>query len=151
MIVGIGPAAPTSRSAAGPARPPATAPQFVVDGHPAADAPTATSATANVSLSSLLSLQEDTTEHERNEHARRHAADILTELATLQRVLLEQGDTADHAQVLGSLLARLPVVTDPALTAVIRLIALRARVELARHAHAPALGAGPSAAGVPPP
>lgn len=133
MILGIGAATSSGRTAAAGTAAPAARSRFVVGGQAPPGSPAPATAAAEVSLSGLLSLQEALTERERDEQARTHAAAILAELAALQRILLEQGDAADCAETLKSMLARLPAATDPALIAAIRLVALRARIEAARH------------------
>lgn len=85
------------------------------------------------SLLGLLALQEDETGAERDRAARRHGDALLRELAALQRGLL-----GDEAEVMTAL-SRLAVLTeqaqeaaDPGLAAIVRAVALRARIEVAR-------------------
>ena len=85
-----------------------------------------------VSLGGLLAMQEEPRADDRNQRARAGGAAILVELAAMQRTCLEDGDASAVAQRLDGLVASLPDAADPGLAGVVRLIALRARIEMLR-------------------
>ena len=85
-----------------------------------------------VSLGGLLAMQEESRADDRNQRARAGGAAILAELAAMQRACLEDGDASAVAQRLDGLVASLPDAADPGLAGVVRLIALRARIEMLR-------------------
>lgn len=89
-------------------------------------------AATTVSLGGLLAMQEEPRADERNRRARAGGAAILAELAAMQRACLGDGDAAGVAQRLDGLVASLPDAADPGLAGVVRLIALRARIEMLR-------------------
>ncbi len=84
-------------------------------------------------LGSLLAVQErDETDH-RNRNARRHCQDMLRLLTELQRSVLADAGVQDAMSRLATLALSVPEAGDPRLSALSRMIALRARVEMARH------------------
>jgi hypothetical protein len=129
MITGIdtrGIARPTTargRSAAG---------RFQVADAPADPAGVRAEAATTVSLGGLLAMQEEPRADDRNRRARAGGVAILAELAAMQRACLEDGDASAVAQRLDGLVASLPDAADPGLAGVVRLIALRARIEMLR-------------------
>jgi len=96
---------------------------------------------AAVSLPGLLALQEAGVEAPGDRAARRRGRDILAALAALQRGLLD-GDSGEALPALARLARDLPPAADPGLDAVLRAVALRARVELARRGLDTAPGRG---------
>lgn len=68
----------------------------------------------------------------RDRAARRHGLVVLAGLTALQRALLEGGDLAVSLDQLAALLADMPPAVDPRLAALLDMVALRVRVELAR-------------------
>jgi hypothetical protein len=99
----------------------------------AAIARAGTTATAEILLGNLLSLQEDESGTVQDREARRHGRDMLAELEARQHAMLR--DTRDIAALrrLAALAADVPQATDPRLSEAMRQIALRAAVELARY------------------
>lgn len=97
-----------------------------------ADAAAPAGGVEEIGLSGMLLLQEqpDTAD----ERARKRGQDLLAALAELQRALLSPA--APDATRLAALAGDLPQADDPALRAVVRAIALRARLEVARIAAA---------------
>lgn len=85
-----------------------------------------------VSLDGLLAMQEEPRADDRNQRARAGGAAILAELAAMQRACLGDGDPSGVARRLDGLVASLPDADDPGLAGVVRLIALRARIEMLR-------------------
>ncbi|MBV8704221.1 MAG: hypothetical protein JO118_10975 [Acetobacteraceae bacterium] len=96
---------------------------------------------AAVSLPGLLALHEAGVEAPGDRAARRRGRDILAALAALQRGLLG-GDDGEALPALARLARDLPPAADPRLDAVLRAVALRARVELARRGLDTAPGRG---------
>lgn len=84
------------------------------------------------SLASMLTLQEMGGETVRDREARRHAQDMLADLAELQRALLRGDGDAPALQRLAELAAAVPHATDRRLAAMISAVVVRVRVELAR-------------------
>ncbi|MGH7104356.1 MAG: flagellar assembly protein FliX [Acetobacteraceae bacterium] len=84
-------------------------------------------------LGAMLALQEAATDRARDRVARRHGEAVLTALMALQVRLLSGpmhgGAALGH---LARLVAQLPEAADPVLGVLIRDVALRAEVELAR-------------------
>lgn len=109
---------PTHRPATGFALPPDAAPAEALN------------AASSIAPAGLLGLQEvDPSVGDRA--ARRQGEALLDELAELQRALL--GGVADPAALARlALLARLPRAADPRLDAILRALACRAGVEIAR-------------------
>lgn len=88
---------------------------------------------ASVSLTTMLSLQETGREDVRDRAARRHGRAILELLAALQHELLDgQGCASASFDRLSALAEAVPDASDPALQQVLRAVALRARIEVAR-------------------
>jgi hypothetical protein len=96
----------------------------------------ATAEAPAVMLSGLLALQDEDAGEVQDREARRHAIDLLAELAALQRALLAdgagEGVTIDQLRRLARLTAAMPAATDPHLRELLEAIVLRAQVELAR-------------------
>ncbi|CAH2599713.1 conserved protein of unknown function [Rhodovastum atsumiense] len=130
-IEGIGTAAPVRPAARSSSR----REGFRIAGglaEPAADL----GGTAGIALETMLALQEAEGAASRDRQARRHAQDILAELAALQRGLLGagQGGGPDPGALrrLAALAGQVPLAADPALRDIVAAVTLRARVELAR-------------------
>ncbi len=85
-------------------------------------------------LDAMLALQEAEAEAARDRNARRHGKALLDALAELQRALLAESDDQEGPALhrLAALLEAPPDAANPALAGVLRALALRARVELAR-------------------
>lgn len=124
--------ASATRATPGKSRSGGSARQFTVS-EPAASGTTVTVAgVAGVNLDGMLALQEHHDASARDEEAKRHGDAMLIELAAVQRALLSDGDPASAMQRLSALAASVPPAADPRLAWLIRSIALRGRVELAR-------------------
>lgn len=96
-------------------------------------APAATEAvSAPHELSGLLAMQEAEADWVRDRPARRHAQSMLDELAALQRRLLAGDAEPGTLRRLASLARTCPEAANPHLSGVLRAVALRAAVELAR-------------------
>jgi len=89
--------------------------------------------TAEVSLGGMLALQEAEGGAVRDRAARRHGQQMLVELARLQRALLDGRVDAGALEQLASLAESVPLAADAGLRATMAEVALRARIELARH------------------
>ncbi len=130
--LGVPTSFPASRRQ-GPAR------DFRVNQHPAATADEAEAASASgvgsVSLAGLLAMQEAGAGSVRDRAARRHAQRMLALLRDLQRAMLAAGDAGpdDVPARLAALAATDCQADAPGLAAILRAIAVRAAVELARH------------------
>jgi len=85
-----------------------------------------------VPLTSMLTLQELGSEASEDREARRHAQDMLAELAALQRALLAGENNMGALQRLTELAAAVPRAADRRLAAMVSAIMVRVRVELAR-------------------
>ena len=133
----IGPAATIHvTETARPAAAAASGAAFRLPAEPTGAAGTAAATAPARGLDALLALQETAASigdgATRDREARRHGRDLLEELAALQRALLS-GDAGEATLGrLGALLQSMPAAADPALGAVLRSVALRARLELAR-------------------
>lgn len=125
---GIGPTSPAVRS---PARPLVRGAGFRL---PAAamEAPAA-AATTEVMLGGMLALQEAESGAVRDREARRRGQELLAALARLQRALLEGHRDLPGLRRLAALVEDMPGAADPGLRQALADVALRARVELARH------------------
>ena len=88
--------------------------------------------TMAVGLAGMLALQEVQGQAVGDREARRHGHDMLAELVALQRSLLGPDAAANLAR-LARLAEAVPTATDPTLREAISAIALRARIEIARH------------------
>jgi Class II flagellar assembly regulator len=88
--------------------------------------------TSPVTLGMMLAAEALDRDATRDRAARRHGQVVLAGLTTLQRVLLEGGDTATSLDRLAGLLAAMPPAVEPRLAALLDTIVLRVRVELAR-------------------
>jgi hypothetical protein len=84
-------------------------------------------------LGAMLALQEAESGAVRDREARRHVEDLLAELARLQHALLGNGPDSATLERLAALARTLPEAADPRLGALLRAVALRAQVELARY------------------
>jgi hypothetical protein len=87
---------------------------------------------APAELGLLLGLQEWGGAEERDRKALRHGQDMLALLADMQRLLLAGADTTEALNRLAALAGGMPPVADPRLMAVVRAIAMRIWVEIAR-------------------
>ena len=87
-----------------------------------------------VSLDLLLTAEALDPDAPRNAAARRQGHAILRSLGALQQILLGGGDPGGALAELAQLIGDLPPAANPGLAAVLDSSALRARVELARHA-----------------
>ena len=90
-------------------------------------------AAAPATLAGLLALQEAAAPAPRDRAARRHGQVLLGGLAALQRALLGAGGAGAALDHLATLLAAAPPADEPGLAALLDAIALRCRIELARH------------------
>jgi hypothetical protein len=132
FVDGIGPVLPAAR---GPARASGRASGFAVPpGRADSAAGTAAAAEATeVTLGGMLALQEAETESVRDRESRRRGQEMLAELLRLQRALLAGPPDRGALQRLAALAADLPDAANPALRQAVAEVALRARIELARH------------------
>ena len=131
-VDGIGPIVPAARTTS---RPSARGAGFTVSSAraDAAAGTAATSESAEVALGGMLALQEAESAEVRDREARRHGEEILAELLKLQRALLEGGPDPTALRRLAVLAGNVPAAADPGLRQAMAEVALRARVELARH------------------
>jgi len=133
----IAPIAAPTGSAGGPAgaiaRPIPGAGGFRVPPAPGAALSAPAEAAAPATLAGLLALQEAAAPAPRDRAARRHGQVLLGGLAALQRALLGAGGAGAALDHLATLLAAAPPAEDPGLAALLDAIALRCRIELARH------------------
>ena len=83
-------------------------------------------------LPGLLALQEAEGDWVRDRPARRHAQAVLDELAALQRALLSGAPDPGTLARLANLTRALPQAVDARLAGVVRALAVRCAVELAR-------------------
>jgi hypothetical protein len=97
-------------------------------------APSVGPTAAAASLDGMLALQEDHRDPDLSpdQRAREGGAAILAELGAMHRACLGHGDAVAVAARLSGLVDGLPDATDPGLAGVLRLIALRARIEVLR-------------------
>ncbi len=96
-----------------------------------AAAPT-TSISGPAGLDGMLALQEREADAARDRGARRHGQSLLRELAALQRALLDEAGDPACLQRLAALGRTVSDAADPGLAAIVRSLALRAAVEVAR-------------------
>lgn len=87
----------------------------------------------HVSLDVLLAAEALDQDARRNATARRQGHAVLRGLGSLQQTLLRGGDPSATLAALAQLVSDLPPAPDPRLAEALDSIALRARVELARH------------------
>jgi len=126
---GIRPGAPTgSRAASG-----FLVPESGVTDSQAAQPASGAGAVGHVSLDAMLAAEALDQDARRNATARRQGHAVLRGLGALQQTLLDGGDPRAALVELARLVSDLPPASDPRLAAVLDSIALRARVELARH------------------
>ena len=97
-----------------------------------AESTAATTGMAASDLTGLLTLQEHDPEDRRNRDASRRCSDLLKALAELQRSLLGGPDGPESLAQLAALVGTVPDAANPQLAVLARMIALRARVEIAR-------------------
>ena len=126
---GIGPTTPAGRA---PARAVVRGAGFRLPPE-RTEAPAAAPAAAEVSLGGMLALQEAESLALRDREARRRGQEILAALTRLQRALLEGGRDLPGLRRLAALAEDIPPAADPGLAQALAEVALRARVELARH------------------
>jgi hypothetical protein len=126
---GIGPAAPAQRNG----RPAVRGAGFSVPSSGHAEVAAASTAVAEVSLGGMLALQEAESGAVRDREARRRANEMLVELARLQRALLDGRRDLGALRRLADLAGDVPAAADLQLRQAVAEVALRARVELARH------------------
>ena len=106
---------------------------FAVPAQSAAAGQTSAAAEAGeVSLASMLALQEFGGDAATDREARRRGEDMLSALIELQRALLGGVGTGETMQRLADLAASVPRAADPHLAAMVSAIILRVKVELAR-------------------
>jgi hypothetical protein len=132
-IDGLGPPAPLP-SAPRPGVPARRADGFALPRPEESQAATADAAAVGHAsgLDALLALQEAAPDPEaRDRAARRRAHDLLQALASLQRALLADDESA-AIEGLEALLRDPPIAADPGLAELAAAVTLRARVELAR-------------------
>ena len=130
-VNGVGPMLPAGQ---GPARASVRGAGFSVPANrPAAAGTAAAAEMAELSLGGMLALQEAESGSVRDREARRRGQDILAELLRLQRALLAGQPDPEALHRLAALAADVPDAADPALRQAVAEVALRARVELARH------------------
>ncbi len=103
---------------------------------PTAEAPGGPAATAALAapmaLAGMLALQEAEGSAVGDRAARRHGQALLSRLTRLQRALLAGPADPGLLDELARLVEAQPPAADPALAGVLRAIAVRVRVELAR-------------------
>jgi len=126
---GIGPTTPTGR---GPARAVAGGAGFRLPPERTEALPAAPAA-AEVTLGGILALQEAESLALRDREARRRGQEMLAALTRLQRALLEGHRDLPGLRRLAALAEDIPPAADPDLAQALAAVALRARVELARH------------------
>ena len=132
MITGIKTAG-AERAVAARGRTAAARGRFAVPESPGG-APSVAPTAAAASLDGMLALQEDHRDSDPapDQRAREGGAAILAELGAMHRAGLGHGDASAVAARLSGLVADLPDAADPGLAGVLRLIALRARIEVLR-------------------
>jgi hypothetical protein len=108
-------------------------PQGSVADSQAAEPAANASPLGSVSLDVLLAAEALDQDARRNATARRKGQAVLRGLGSLQQALLGGGDPRAALAELAQLLSDLPRPPDPQLADALDSIALRARVELARH------------------
>ncbi len=110
-----------------------TTPDFAVPDAARASPAAAQGPGGLVALSGLLALQEaEEVPDVREREARRRAHAVLEALSSLQGALLGGGDPDETAARLAAAVGTMPRSADPALSAILAAIKLRAMVELAR-------------------
>ncbi len=92
----------------------------------------ATSVSGPAGLDGMLAVQEREADAARDRGARRHGQSLLRELAALQRALLGGTGEAACLQRLAALGRATADAADPGLAAIVRSLAVRAAVEIAR-------------------
>ena len=101
-------------------------------------APASASAVSGIALGGLLAMQEGAPGSVRDREARRHGRLMLDALRDLQRAFLAaespHAAAPSPAARLAELAAQPPAADDPALAGILRAIAVRTAVELARRA-----------------
>ena len=122
---------------AGPARGPRRSSGFSLREPSAEESVAATTSPDAVSLGSLLAAQEYDPDSPRDRAARRHGQRMLDLLRDLQRAFLDAGNpgapgTSPALSQLADLAEDIPEADNPRLALVLRAVAVRAAVELAR-------------------
>ncbi len=132
MVDGIGPIVPAARS---PARASARGAGFTVPSGRAdtATGPAAAAEVSEVALGGMLALQEAESGSVRDREARRRGQEMLAELLRLQRALLAGQRDLAALRRLAALAVDVPDAADPGLRQAVAEVALRVRIELARH------------------
>jgi hypothetical protein len=128
-VDGIGTTSPAAR---GPARPLVRGAGFRLP-YEHTEAPAAAAAPAEVTLGGMLALQEAESGAVRDREARRRGQEMLAALTRLQRALLDGNRDLPGLRGLAVLVENMPQAADPGLRQALAEVALRARVELARH------------------
>ncbi len=105
---------------------------FMVPAEPGTAGPSAPASTDAAGLVGMLALQERGEAERRDREAHRRGLALVAELAALQRAILAGGGDPAGLARLAELAAVLPEAADPALAALVRAVALRAKVVLAR-------------------
>lgn len=125
---GIGASAPAVRDGGK-----AGAEHFVIDEGVRAPAQNARlSSVAAIGMDSMLTLQAIDEAAERDRRARKRGAAMLAALTKLQRAMLAEEDPAAALRDLNELAADEAAAHDSGLAAIVRAVALRSRVEIAR-------------------
>ena len=133
IVRGFAPADPPTPVVLRP-RPDASGARFVIEQETAAEQPEAVARPASTGgVSSLLALQTAELEPVADREARRRGRDILAALRRLQADLLFAADDPSALDRLAGLVEEVPVPRDHQLAGVLRAIALRAKIEIARH------------------
>jgi hypothetical protein len=94
------------------------------------------SSASPIGLESMLALQGVSESVERDRVARKHGTATIAALSKLQRAMLAGQDPSQLLSALNELTANMPIAGDPGLGAILRAVALRARVEIARRERA---------------
>ena len=100
-------------------------------------APHAAAEVGAVPLTQILALQEEEADAVQDRAARRHGEEMLAELASVQRDLLQAGLGRKRLGHLLDLATAPPRASDERLRDVVAAVALRVKVELARYDVAP--------------
>jgi hypothetical protein len=105
---------------------------FMVPAEAPPAGPSACAGAEAAGLVGMLALQERGEAERRDRDAHRRGLALVAELAALQRAILADGADPACLARLAALAAGLPEAADPALAALVRAVALRAKVVLAR-------------------
>jgi Class II flagellar assembly regulator len=88
-----------------------------------------------IGMESMLALQAVDEAGERDRRTRKRAGAMIAKLTELQRAMLARQDPSATLQALTGLAADGPETDDPGLAAILRSVALRCRIEIARREH----------------